>query len=163
MSYELKQPYTEKERTDFIVKYNHGKGLAIEEGVNGALFALEPWEKLVDGEIVDNKEEYDAEQALQERERISMLFLTAADVERAIYKAKGMDFEDILQQLGSYEAGQPGGLDLKALKIELKANHFYRGNPYIEQVGAILGYTPEDLDYLFINGVLPVKEAADNA
>ena len=32
----------------------------------------------------------------KERERISMLSLTAADVERAIYKAKGMDFDDVI-------------------------------------------------------------------
>lgn len=85
----------------------------------------------------------------KERERINMLSLTAADVERAIYKAKGLDFEDILEQLSGYAAEQLGGLDLKALKIELKANNFYRGNPYIDAVGTILGFTKEQLDEFF--------------
>ena len=40
-------------------------------------------------------------------------------------------------------------IDVKALKIELKANHFYRGNPYVEAVGALLGFTPEQLDKFF--------------
>ena len=80
---------------------------------------------------------------------INMLSLTAADVERAIYKAKGMDFEDIVEMVK-----ENPDIDVKALKIELKANNFYRGNPWIEQVGAILGYSSEDLDYLFKNGEL---------
>ena len=75
-----------------------------------------------------------------------MLKLTAADVERAIYKAKGIDFEDIVATL---ESTQPAGLDIKALKIELKANNFYRGNPYIDAVGTILGLTTEQLDEFF--------------
>ena len=41
------------------------------------------------------------------------------------------------------------GLDLKALKIELKANNFYRGNPYIDAVGTLLGFTKEQLDEFF--------------
>lgn len=106
---------------------------------------------------------YETEQAQKERERINMLSLTAADVERAIYKAKGLDFEDILEQLGSYAAEQLGDLDLKALKIELKANNFYRGNSYIEQVGALLKFTPEQLDYLFEHGCFEEQEVNNNA
>lgn len=40
MSYKLIKPYSEKERIDFIVKYNHKQGLIIEE-TNDALYALE--------------------------------------------------------------------------------------------------------------------------
>lgn len=100
----------------------------------------------------------DEEKAAEEAERIAMLNLTAADVERAIYKAKGIDFEDVLKLV---EASQPSplagegagtageGLDIKALKIELKANNFYRGNPYIDAVGTLLGFTKEQLDEFF--------------
>ncbi len=181
MSYKLEKPCTEKQRTDFIVEYNHNNGLVIEE-TDKALYALEPWEKLEGDNIKENMEEYEAQQAQKERERISMLSLTAADVERAIYKAKGMDFEDILElvretqsvnresennsahesQLTTHE------IDIKALKIELKANNFYRGNPYIEQVGALLGFTPQMLDEFFETGnytklVIPAEEQDSNA
>jgi len=82
----------------------------------------------------------------KEQERIAMLNLTGADVERGIYKAKGMDFDDILAFV---MANPPVGLDVKALKIELKANNFYRGNPYVNAVGALLGFTSEQLDRFF--------------
>ena len=124
----------------------------------------------------------------KERARKDRLSLTSADVERAIYKAKGMDFDDIIElarrineqqeqvmltneetvgEINSVETTDetkntekevPSKIDIKALKIELKANNFYRGHPYIEQIGKLLGYTSEDLDYLFENGKLPEKE-----
>ena len=89
---------------------------------------------------------YEAEQKLKERERIAKLFLTGADVERGIYQAKGMDFDDILAFVMAYP---PMGLDVKALRIELKANHFYRGNHYVSAVGELLGFTIGQLDKFF--------------
>jgi hypothetical protein len=100
---------------------------------------------LDNGEIVLNPN-YEAEQEQKERERIGNLFLTGADVERGIYQAKGMDFDDILAFV---MANPPAGLDVKALRIELKANHFYRGNPYVNAVGGLLGFTSEMLDKFF--------------
>ena len=91
-------------------------------------------------------EEKEAKETQQERERLDMLFLTGADVERGIYQAKGMDFDDIMAFV---MANPPQGLDVKALKIELKANNFYRGNPYVNAVGALLGFTSEQLDKFF--------------
>lgn len=99
----------------------------------------------LDGEIVLNPN-YETEQELKERERIAKLYLTGADVERGIYQAKGMDFDDILTYITDLK---PEGIDIKALKIELKANHFYRGNPYIDTVGDLLGFTSEQLDKFF--------------
>lgn len=100
-------------------------------------------------------EEKEAKETQQERERLDMLFLTGADVERGIYQAKGMDFDDIVAMVTQL---QPEGLDIKALKIELKANNFYRGNPYVNAVGALLGFTSEDLDYFFEHKCFPVKK-----
>lgn len=91
----------------------------------------------------------DEEKYAEESERIARLYLTGADVERGIYKAKGMDFDDIVAMVTEL---QPEGLDIKALKIELKANHFYRGNPYVDAVGALLGFTKEMLDKFFADG-----------
>ena len=89
-------------------------------------------------------------------ERKAMLNLTAADVERAIYKAKGMDFDDIITLVEQYnqtepmsETGESTNIDIKALKIELRANNFYRGNPYIDVVGNLLGFTKKQLDEFF--------------
>ena len=84
------------------------------------------------------------ERAQQEQEHIAMLNMTGADVERAIYKVKGIDFDDILAMVKDNPA-----IDEKALKIEFKANNFFRGNPYIEQVGALLGFTSKMLDKFF--------------
>ena len=150
MSYKLDKPCTDEQRADFIVMYNHNQGLIITE-TDSAFYALEPYEKLVGDEVIDNTEEYQQEQAQKEVERIAMLNLTGADVERGIYKAKGMDFEDIIAYLQAQplaEDGQPV-VDIKALKIELKANNFYRGNPYIDIVGSLIGFTKEQLDEFF--------------
>jgi hypothetical protein len=114
-------------------------------------YALEKNEIMVnDVPVVDP--EYEEKEAQKERERIGNLKLTGADVERGIYQAKGIDFEDIIEMVETLifaEAPQVKGLDLKALRIELKANHFYRGNPYVNAVGALLGFTEEQLDKFF--------------
>ena len=99
-------------------------------------------EYVLDGEQYILKDEaWEEKQAQKEAERIAMLNLTAADVERAIYKAKGLDFNLVEKQKAT--------IDIKALQIELKANNFYRGNPYIDAVGTILGFTKEQLDKFF--------------
>lgn len=89
-------------------------------------------------------EEMEEKEAQKERERLDMLFMTGSDVERAIYKVKGIDFDDILTMVKDNPT-----IDVKALKIEFKANNFYRGNPYISQVGALLGFTSEQMDRFF--------------
>jgi hypothetical protein len=94
--------------------------------------------------------------AVRERQRLDALTLTPADVERALYKAKGMDFDDlkalIVQSLPQ--------VDIKGLSIEFRAKDFYRGAEaggmrLFDVVGALLGYTPDDMDYLFENKELP--------
>lgn len=132
---EILKPYTEEARKNFIVEQNHKQGYEIKESET----SLEAWGYTTE------------ELAQKEAERISMLSLTAADVERAIYKAKGIDFEDVIAQLEAMpltESGAPA-IDIKALKIELKANNFYRGNPYIDAVGSLLGFTKQQLDEFF--------------
>lgn len=94
----------------------------------------------------------DEQKEQEEKERIAKLFLTGADVERGIYQAKGMDFEDIVEMVETMQfaqAPQVEGIDIKALKIELKANNFYRGNPYVSAIGALLGFSNEQLDKFF--------------
>ena len=144
MSYKLEKPYSDEQRIEFIVEYNHNKGLMIEEGLD-ALYALEANEIMQDGvPFIDP--EYENKLAQAEAERVARLALTAADVQRGIYKAKGMDFDDILAFV---KQNPPEGLDIKALKIELSANNFYRGNPYVDAIGALLGFTKSQLDCFF--------------
>ena len=113
-------------------------------------------EYVLDGEEYVLKDEaWEQKQAQKERERIGNLYLTGADVERGIYQAKGMDFDDIIEMVETLifaDAPQVQGIDLKALRIELKANHFYRGNQYVNAIGALLGFTSEQLDKFFEDG-----------
>lgn len=145
MSYKLEKPYTDEEYANFVVEHNHNNGRMIKK-TETRVYALEVDEMLDDNGNVVLNPNYEAEQAERERARISMLNLTAADVERAVYKAKGLDFDDLISMV---ESSNPDGIDIKALKIELKANNFYRGNPYIEQIGKLLGFTSEQLDRFF--------------
>lgn len=144
----LQKPYTDKQRMNFIVSFNHRLGYEIREIDT----ALEAWGK--------TDEEKQAEEQAAEQERIANLTLTPADVERAIYKAKGMDFEDLVTLIKE----QLPEVDLKAVKIELNANLFYRKHPLINQVGALLGYTPEDMTYMFENKELPevIEESSES-
>ena len=119
--------------------------LEVEEALYNA-YAENPDMYIWNGYEVAIDPDYEAKQAQKEAERIGNLFLTGADVERGIYQAKGMDFDDILAFV---MANPPVGLDVKALRIELKANNFYRGNPYVNAVGALLGFTSEQLDKFF--------------
>lgn len=131
----------------FIPQY---KGLEIQETEEGYT--------IVDFELVTIEEAEEIEKQ-KEQERIDKLSLTPSDVERALYKAKGMDFED-LKALIAQQAPQ---LDMKALAIEFRANNFYRGVVVngirlIDTVGALLGYTSADMNYLFEHKELPKKE-----
>ncbi len=88
----------------------------------------------------------DEDRANEEAERIAMLSLTAADVERGIYSALNKDFEDILEEIQEAAIEE---IDIKALKIELKANNFYRGNPYVDTIGAFLGISSTQMTNFF--------------
>lgn len=60
MSYKLEKPYTDKERADFVVLYNHNQGLIIVE-TDTALYALEADEIMQNGVPIKNPN-YAAEQ-----------------------------------------------------------------------------------------------------
>lgn len=160
--------------------YQNGKiKFYTEEMLNPSFYELDRQEYtdkeyVLDGdEYVLKDEAWEAKQAQKEAERIAKLNLTGADVERGIYQAKGMDFDDIIalvEHLSKGELDLETGeiinksvdIDVKALKIELKANHFYRGNPYVSAIGALLGFTEEQLDKFFETNdytvLLPAEE-----
>ena len=119
----LQKPYTEEERMNFIVEYNHGMGYTIEE-TETELQALGYTEEEI---------------AMQEKFRIANLKLTKREVFLGLYQAKGVTPDMIKAQI----------TDPQAL-IEFEyANDYYRGNPLIDIVGATLGITPEQLDKFF--------------
>jgi len=128
----LNKPYTEDERADFIVEQNHNNGYEIRETET----ALESW-----GYTQVEKEQ-------QERERIANLSLTKRDVFLALYKDKGITPEQIKAQITNPEA---------LIEFEY-ASSYYRGNPLIDVIGQTLGYTSEQLDYLFEHKELPEVE-----
>lgn len=103
------------------------------------------------------------EVAERERQRLDALTLTPADVERALYKAKGMDFEDLKALI----ADQIPTVDIKGLSIEFRAKDFYRGAVangmrLFDVVGQLLGYSSDDMDYLFVHKELPTKEVVND-
>lgn len=89
----------------------------------------------------------DEQVAQKQQEKINKLSLTKREVFLALYKDKGITPEQIKEQI----------TDPQAL-IEFEyANDYYRGNPLIDQIGQMLGYSSEDLNYLFEHKELPVK------
>ena len=123
---ELIKPYTEEQRIKFIVEQNHRLGYSIEEQ-STKLVALGFTQE---------------ELSQQERNRKDMLALTRCDVLKALYQAKGITPNDIKALLKD---------NVEAL-IELEyAQSFYRGHPMIKAIGEQLGFTSDDLDYLFEN------------
>lgn len=109
-------------------------------------------------EIIDNPN-YEQEAQQRRREKLDQLTLTPADVERALYRAKDMDFEDLKALI----AERMPNIDIKGLAIEFRAKDFYRGATaghlrLFDAIGQLLGYTSEDMDYLFQNGTLPEND-----
>lgn len=108
--------------------------------------------------IIENPD-YEETKRQKERQRLDALTLTPSDVERALYRAKQMDFEDLKVLI----AQQIPSIDIKGLAIEFRAKDFYRGAMangvrLFDVVGQLLGYSPQDMDYLFIHKELPEEE-----
>ena len=68
MSYKLEKPFTDEQRADFIVQYNHNLGLEIQETEN-AIFALEKNEIMGSGNLPVINPDYET-QAVSARETL---------------------------------------------------------------------------------------------
>ena len=120
---ELKQPYTDKQRMDFIVEQNHKLGYEIKETET----SLEAW-----GYTEQEKQE-------QRKEQIAKFSMTKREMFLGLYQAKQIT-PDMLKAQITY----PQAL------IEFEyANDYYRGNPLIDVIGSQLGFTSEQLDRFF--------------
>lgn len=149
----------------FLGYQNNKIKFYVEQPLNPKLYNVDRWEQtdkeyvLEGDEYVVKDEEWERKEEERERQRLDALTLTPADVERALYKENQMDFED-LKALISQQLPQ---VDIKELSIEFRAKDFYRGATangmrLFDVVGQLLGYTPQDMDYLFENKELPHKE-----
>lgn len=95
------------------------------------------------GEIILNPN-YEEEKQEQEEQRIKQLHLTKRDLLLALYDDKGLTPEQLKANLND------------RAKIEFDyAEYYYRFNPLIDSVGTALGYTKEQLDYLFEHKEFP--------
>lgn len=92
--------------------------------------------------------DYEAEQIEQERARIMNLSLTKADVLLALYEDKGLSPDDIKAMLKD---------NIPALIKFDYASSYYRGDDVVIALGKSLGYSEEDIDYLFEHKKLPEK------
>lgn len=124
----------------------------VEQPLNPSIYNVDKWvetneEYVLDGEeYVLKNEEWEEKQAQKEKERIAKLSLTKREVFLALYKAKGLTPEMIRNQITDTEA-----------LIEFDyATEYFRFNPLIDKIGLMLGYSSEDIDYLFENKQLPI-------
>ena len=99
-------------------------------------------ENITDGTL---NPDFEQEQEAREREKLNKLSLTKREVFLALYQDKGLTPEQLRSNIKDAEA-----------LIEFDyANDYFRGNPLIDSIGATLGYSSADLDYLFLNKKLP--------
>lgn len=135
----LNKPYTKKDKNDFIANANK-TGLKVERTELG-LIALEVHEKLADGVVVDNTEDYIKGLRERDKENIAMLKMTALDFINECEKELGLTytvFKNLMDRNPEVE---------KQLRY---CNHVFRGNPLLDQMAAECKVTPEQLNEMFI-------------
>ena len=125
----LIQPYTQKERADFIVENNHILGYEIREYDD----RLEAW-----GETEAEKEDREKRQI---EEFISHLTCTKRVLVLMLQELGKDYYNDILPLI---EANQQAKMEWD-LCVELE-----RCNPLIDQIGLQLGFSPEQIDQIFL-------------
>ena len=128
----LNKPYTENEKIDFIVEYNHNQGFLIEEAENEL-------------QALDYTEE---EKAQKEKERVAMLSLTRGDVFRGLLMAKGVTRAQLRAMIETNPQLTEVEREMALIDFD-EALNFYRGNALIDTVGLALGITSEQLDKFF--------------
>ena len=129
MAYTLPKPYTDKERIDFIVTYNHMQGLLIEE-TDEAMYALLPNEIMVDGHP-EVDPDYEEKQRQKEKARIMELSMTRSDFFDGTIKAFGADDAALLQIVQTVI----GQTEMSEIEKKIAVNNFknalnfYRKHP----------------------------------
>ena len=130
---------------------NGYKELIVAEREQGRSYKVtyEETETQVKEILEDITEEIERQAEEARKQAILQSSLTKREVFLALYKDKSITPEQIRAQISNEEA-----------LIEFDyAERYYRGNPLINTLGVALGYSSDDLDYLFQNGELPSKES----
>jgi hypothetical protein len=128
----LEKPYTEKEKLNFIIEYNHNQGFEIKENE----ICLEAWG------YTQEELEY------EEKKRIGTLSLTRGDVFRGLLQAKGITRNQIRAMIENNETLTILQKEMALIDFD-EALNFYRGNDLINTLGLTLGITTEQLDKFF--------------
>jgi hypothetical protein len=151
MSYKLNKPFTTKQRADFIVEYNHNKGLIIEETTK-ALYALEANEIMQDGEPVINPD-YEKEQEEKRKTHIQSLTCTKRDF-ALILQEFGITYSQLKELISTNDNAQ--------LEWDL-CTGLLRSNPLIDLMAEELGIPSEKIDalFLYINGEIEEEKFAE--
>ena len=127
----LQKPYTEEERMNFIVEYNHNLGYVIEE-TEKELQAL--------GYTQEEIEK-------QDQERITQLNMTRGDFIEGLILALGKDENDIITLIETLPITD---MEKKVYINRVKnALDFYRGYPVIDVLCGYLGLTTEQMTQFF--------------
>lgn len=157
---------TEEERNQLLTENGQGKDIIF---YNGEVFTAEPLQYIRQNNEYVLNPNYEADKQAQIRAEKDQMTLTPADVERALYKAKQMDFDDLKAYIKTQGFTD---LQIKAIGVELRANDFYRGatmpSPVdpsydiriVDTIGDLLGYSSDDMDYLFEHKELPSEPPA---
>lgn len=166
--------YTEKQRQDFIVTYNHNQGYEIKEYTTSEtkqeeIENLETGEiELVEYEIVTKHIEAwgytEEELEQQKRERVAMLSLTRGDVFRGLLQARGVTRAMLRGMIENNEQLTEVQREMALIDFD-EALNFYRGNALIDTVGLALGIESAQLDAFFETNdyttLLPVEVEND--
>lgn len=151
MSYKLDKPFTEDEKLNFIVNYNHSQGLNIKES-DTALYALEVnelWNEQRQEPYIDP--EYEEKQKEKEAERIGNLKCTKRVLVLMLQELQ-YSWKNTIKPL--IYANDDAALEWE-LCVELE-----RKNPLLNQLGGQLGISSEQIDNLFkyANGEITQQE-----
>ena len=142
----LEKPYTENQRMDFIVEYNHNQGCEIEELEKETLQAF----KMV---------KTDEEKQKAERERLDRLNVTRGDMFEALILARQITKTQIREMIVQ-NVTDPVQQTLMLNRFD-EALNYYRGYPIFDMLGAIVGITPKQWDNYFIKATN--EETKENA
>ncbi len=147
----LKKPYTQLQRADFVCLNCYKKHLKLFE-TETALYAIKENEIVINDEIVEDAN-FEENQKKKRKEFARQIFLETSKVEQILYKACGLDFEDIILFLKDNVKTNDENpeIDLKALKIELRSYRIKRDNEYLEKMLKMIGYNDDDIDELFLS------------
>lgn len=196
MSYKLEYPYTNIEKNDFIVEYNHKQGLRIEAVDNLVLinyviqeeiideetqeviqeeiieqkeeniptyYALQPYEKLVDGEVIDNTEEYEQEQIQAKQEEFNKeFFLTSLGyIRRKVSMSTGETKDFLSDLLPVISMGVQSGQTVPIITYSLPDFSKELTKEYLESLQAVQNVTAEFVQECFLqlsNDFMPMSQ-----